>query len=375
MANQHVEKRFWIQCENCKLYLDSNEQCFMNILHKYPGPTYGTTNWVCDSCKEKNTLLAELTHMNETVSQLNKIILVLNGRIDSLQSIHNMENELDETIDNLTAQMSALHVSYNHFDNTKTSTDTAASIPPVAVTVEVSPNDTNYTQSTINMNNTSVWSESTADQTDQQTVTGINKTYSGHYTLDDIDSSSNFETVHSPLDRPVKTLLVGDSVLRNVNLLGALANKNECLKIARKNASLVELIDTIKFFMNKVYKNSISTVVLQTCMRDIRHGSTELIINIFEDMIAEMAAKGINFIILGPIPLPNLSSVSFSRACCINDWLAKRAAASQDVIFVDTFDHYWKNVNQFTRNSYLNEAGQLNLAKFITEKFPFTDNN
>ena len=36
MNNEQVEKRFWVQCENCKLYLDTNEQ-FLPLGRKAEG--------------------------------------------------------------------------------------------------------------------------------------------------------------------------------------------------------------------------------------------------------------------------------------------------------------------------------------------------
>ena len=69
--NQPAESQFWVQCENCKLYLNTNEQMFQNLLCHYPGPIHGSTSWVCNSCREKSSLLVQLGNMNETIKHLN----------------------------------------------------------------------------------------------------------------------------------------------------------------------------------------------------------------------------------------------------------------------------------------------------------------
>ena len=367
MNKEPIEKRFWVQCENCKLYLDTNEQCFLSILHNYPGPSPGSTHWICKSCLEKNSLIVELTNMHETVKYLNNTIRTLNRRIDSLQDINTKERELDNTIDELAAQLSSWHVSDTLCDNNSGNTATCANssdntntIPAVAAIVDVVCDKSHATLSTIN--NTSVWTGL------DSTSTNVNQTVSNANSMIETRTLNDTAKTKSALDRPIKTLFVGDSALRNVKLLGGLGNTQSCLRIAKQNASLADLVDTIEYFTNEVYKDSISTVILQTCTKDIKHGLTESIIQLFEYLMRKMTDRGISMIIVGPLPLPNFSSIAFSRACCINDWLENNIAESENVEFVNIFDFFWNNDNQFSRNMYLNSVGQLNLAKCITEK-------
>ena len=369
MNNQHFEKRFWIQCESCKLYLDTNEQTFQTILFHFPGHIAGSTNWTCNSCKEKASLILQLGSMEDTIICLNNTIIALNKRVESLQVMNTLEKELDESINNLTSQFCSLNL--NHSDKTIPSNidNVGAQIPPVAAIVDVSwgGDDTaNKVMSSIN-NDTSVWTISDTHCSDN--VIADDEQSDGEYTLEAANSS--FGTVESGLDRPIKTLFFGDSVLRDVNLLGGLGNKNEYLKIPRNNASLIDLVDTIYFFLEEVLvNNTISTVILQTCTKDIRFGQTESMMQTFEELILKMEEKGISLIIIGPLPFPSLGSHAFSRACCINDWLEKHTAVSKNTTFVDIFHHFWKKQNLFGRKLNLSISGQIDLATIITEKYP-----
>ena len=140
----------------------------------------------------------------------------------------------------------------------------------------------------------------------------------------------------SALDRPINTLLVGDSTLRQVNLLGELGDRQTCLKISRRNTHLADLISPIEHFTD-VYKDSLKTVILQKCIKDITHGSTERVIQIVEYLSRMMEDKGLSFVIVGPLPLPSLSSLSFSRGLCINNRLEKLSSNSNTITFINIF--------------------------------------
>ena len=358
--NQPTEKRYWVQCENCELYLDTNELNFLTILRNYPGPISDSTNWTCNSCKEKTSLLAQLDYMNNTIKHLNNTILVLNRRVASLQTINALEREVDESIDDLAAQLSSLHVSHTDKSTINNSSITFKQVHSVEADVDVPLDNT--------IDNTSIWTGSESNSINQPF-----DTISNDNTLADTESLINspirIETPKSLLEKPIKTLFFGDSTIKDVNLLGALGNKNECLKISRNGATVKDLSETIEYFVDEVYgPSNICTVILQTCIKDMKYGLTENIIQVFENLKEKMEERQISLIIVGPLPFMNLSCSAFSRACCINDWLKKHTTDAENTKFVDIFDHFWNNRSQFNRNQGLNSVGQTNLTNFITEK-------
>ena len=252
-------------------------------------------------------------------------------------------------------------------------------IPSVAAIVDIPWGNGNPTMSNINdandnltisnINDTSVWAVSESNTASLQ----HSITESDGFTVLDKDAPvfppTSVEPVKSLKERPIKTLFFGDSTIKNVNLLGSIGNRNECLKVARNNASINDLIETIEFFVDEVYgPNKITTVILQTCINDIKFGLTEAIVQAFENLMQVMEEKEISLIIVGPLPFPFFGSSAFSRACCINDQLKKHTAESENTKFVDVFNHFWNNGSQFGRNMNLNNTGQIVLAKLITEK-------
>ena len=284
----------FVPCKSCEMYrrVDPDQFDFIKQCCSKNGENIQIH---CISCQEKNSLLAQIDDLNNTIFNLNE-------RVSSLIHIRNGEQELDTTVENLGQNFSNMHISNN--DDT---------IPPV-INEEVVEHDciendndiedsTNAISDTSNV--TSVWSDS-----DQVPVLTTSSTYtynndtSNKITLpddlvSDANNSLNNQTIpnesteqhNSDIIKGNKVILAGDKALRNVKLTSFSSEQEVCLKIAPYNTEVNELAETIHFFLEKMHEN-VQFIVLQLSNHDCIYGKTEIIKRLITDLSHKLFGRG-----------------------------------------------------------------------------------
>ena len=387
---QVIDKKTLIQCALCKMYrvINHTEPKFLqgiDELHNKP-PII-----TCFSCQEKETLLTQIDDLNKTVFKLNE-------RITSLQEIHYMEESLDKTINDISTQLSAFHVSDNTYE-----------VPPAEHEEIV--NNSNWINSkalilqadeTYQSTDTSVWTESESSKTSMESRSNFSSSCSAFLFCDastQTDSvptslvcpagkkscetqtegksfiTNGTQTVknkHVPIaPKPiygkllrntlptdiieiketicqsavdsctapnhtdpqssmpcvnniawigeVETLVIGNGSLTNFKHSLDKDELERTFKIARKNSSISDLVETTEYFLT-VFPNT-KRVFFHGGTCDMKHGKTEMVKAEYLRLITTSASLGVKLILSGPLPNLMMSTETFSRAIAINEWL------------------------------------------------------
>ena len=316
--------------------------------------------------------------MNETIKYLRNTIVALNNRIDSLQTINNMERELDNTIDEVTSQLSRFHI-------TPPTEETAT--PAVGAVVEIfhsdTPAETNFvdisrgdtTHATMSsIDNTSVWSGTDFDSTIATQMNGNNHIETGSQTeISTISDSSLLTTQVSATDETdptddyfsdIETLLIGDGTIARLNTNKLGSNLGKIFKIARRHGTLKDLAETTQYYLDKFPK--VHTVLFHCGDADMKRSKTDLIKQEYHNITSIVKSHGAKLVISSPIPCPNMSNEAFSRTFAVNKWLS--ALKKQNGLAVlNNFNAFWKKMNLFERSgALLSTLGAETLAKNIT---------
>ena len=175
-----------------------------------------------------------------------------------------------------------------------------------------------------------------------------------------VDPLSKFQK-----DNHVKTLIIGDSSLKNILLNTYLMREDEYFKIARPGATISDSINNALYFVYNLLPK-ISNVILQVGLADTIGGKTEKMKSELQRFILLMNEVNIGVVICGPIPYSCMTNESFSRAYALNMWLVNgyRWYGSESFRLIDAFDLLWNNKN----NAFIHNKMKLsNFGHWLLE--------
>lgn len=421
---EDVQQKF-IPCNDCHMYLRMTEEELKTWIHEELGQEdiYDDNIAVtCVNCVENGNLKQENKNLITDLKYLNE-------RVSNLRSIRENENEIDVSMDHLITQFDELNVSKNnrrstlvedvaqnitiredsHDDEEKITDETSIWEDDLFDEVlnglnnEGSAQQENKEQCNTQQSNTDNESEAstTPDSTLPAEETTINTDEeeppatitNTEETLPEIESSqanSNEENTSGPTDtvtiksgmprnfekgNHVKTLILGDGVVRNLLFVDKVMRKGEYFRIANPIATLDELIDNALFFMNAFLFN-VSNIILQVSYAAVSRGKTEKMKTKLANFILNMNAKDINVTICGPIPYRWMSNEAFSRAYSMIKWLiTEHRQGSGKFTLVDSFDLLWNNEYAFNKIGVreLTSFGNWLIEEAITECVVLSD--
>ena len=170
-------------------------------------------------------------------------------------------------------------------------------------------------------------------------------------------------------------MIIGDGSLRNIKHLKSsilYPDSNNWFKVARKDAMLQDLIDTVYYFVNRIHK-SLNMVVLQITKSHMENGCSEVTKQELTKLVADLDNKGISLILLGPIPYPDLTDEGFSRAFQITKWLSTTLKShTNNTVFISNWD--LQSSKNFTDNgSKLNYIGYKIIERKINDQMTARD--
>ena len=367
-----------LPCKSCGMYQYFNNS-YIDMC-RYENFTYNCTN-----CCEKHSLAQQVSDLKDT-------IVKLHTRIDSLMKIRDSENSFDKTVlDALSAQFTNLSIAAN------------VPLPTEHITLPPSESFANSTQSA---NETSIWSNGTnlehfkdkdllaLSQTSLESISTISNTDNNtnqyyiedneddvlseksneeSYTVESVNNSNQDQSSDERANCDYITMFIGDSTIRNVHLKNCSSRDNpNVFKIARHNANIDDLSDTVDFFMDKMEMEllpRVSQIILHANTIDINQRQSEMTKIKYIKFIEKFQQKGVKVIISGPIPHPQCSEEHFSRLLEMNNWLLLLADDIKEFTFINNFDTFWNKPELF-RMQQLNGMGETALLENILAKVP-----
>lgn len=348
----------------------------------------------CINCTEKETLRRETLVLNDEISYLTE-------RVASLRSIRDGEHEINTSINNLANQLDELQVDdtdeeFNEYESaivdclikniTIVDNDTTLPVKDCDELLDTAPEHTDTSQ----QNRTSpeggsneLLNTSLEHAGDPQQNKDVVAAYTVDTLVEENNRGSTTETSNleqSPLlnfrrGNHVKTLILGDSVVKNLLLVDKIMKKGEYFRIANTNANLEELIENALFFMQK-FLFGVSNIILQISFAAVNRGRTERMKEKLSSFIQLMNARSIKVTICGPIPYGWMNNETFSRAYSMTKWLCSHHRHSADSFgWVDCFELLWKHEYAFMgkRVQELSSYGNWLLEVSITDNIILSD--
>ena len=189
-----------------------------------------------------------------------------------------------------------------------------------------------------------------------------------------IAERNKIETISKFKDNTIVTnMVVGDETLKDIQCTRSDVlhlESNDWFKVARRNALLHDLIDTVLHF-GKLHKK-LSTVYLQITKCQIEDFGTEQTKRQLEQLISDLKIREINLTILCPIPYCSYSDESYSRALTIIEWLKTLDTMHENLSLIDISTDLQQNRNLFNKGgNRLSYQGIEMLEKKVMEKYRF----
>ena len=376
-------QQHFVQCESCSLFLITDHEYYLCLKTQCPGPSPGTIRFTCNSCQEKESLLLQIHDLNETVFGLNNTIDKLQQRVQSLTNIKDLEDDFNNSVNLLSNQFSAMTV------------NNGVSFPALGGIEEVTSDKTFisstgtsvWTDSHLNDNNSDTdISDGTPQLSPQLSSPPVSNNNSNNYTeisdrtlhsssrnqppiLPIIQTKTKMERIEDSnkkfeVNDVIKTLIIGDGTVENIDITSDCYSSNSCFKISRRYShNIKELADTTEFFLDKLHKG-VNQLVLQISSFNFFNTNSEEIKDDIKSLIKNMGQRKISLVISGPIPHNNTNMESFSRMIAINSWL-DLIDFPKGVTFINNFDMFWKRHNLFA-----SETNRLSASgyKCLTDK-------
>ena len=161
----------------------------------------------------------------------------------------------------------------------------------------------------------------------------------------------------------IDTVFIGDSFATGLSL-----NKTPNLHCANyPSAKLDNVVKATEYFSEK--HCDLKTVIIHAGINDVRYGKkTEEVKTGFKQLYEKTIFLKKQLVISGPVPTSNCTSNHFSRISALNEWLIKWSNENE-IPFVNNFQYEWddqKLLNRFKTN--LNHKGRVQLASNIEEE-------
>jgi len=139
---------------------------------------------------------------------------------------------------------------------------------------------------------------------------------------------------------PLSTLIIGDSIVRNIK-------KPSALTYCFPGAKVTDIMKKIPSILAD--HPLINTVVLHVGCNDIPKQSSEILKQDFIQLINSLPIHSKKFFISGPLPSLNRGIGRFSRTLSLHTWL-KLTCTARNIAFVDNFNLFWKRPAFFQRD-------------------------
>ena len=342
-----------LPCNMCKMFrlLTPEELLWITQHSTAEKVNFGCLTMTCPSCIEKQKLVRNIEILKSKINYLN-------GRVASLRKMRENENFIDKSMNELSERFDLLQASDN--SNNLTVNSFAENVTII---------DSTDASQFSNLNNTSVWTDTTTIFDDilvglQQKVnpntgpdhvqemhssenyplnnillpavsdisTTISEQYSEEGFGNDDPAVSNLDESESPHAQVndfndswynnIKLLVIGDENISSFyidNTQTKYQDPESVFKVACPNALLGDLVDTAIFFLEKFPK--VETVIFHGGTTVMKRGRTEIIKKMYTNLINRTESMGVNLVISGPFPNAYMTSQTFSRTASVNRWL------------------------------------------------------
>uniref|UniRef100_A0AAZ1XXC3 SGNH hydrolase-type esterase domain-containing protein n=1 Tax=Oreochromis aureus TaxID=47969 RepID=A0AAZ1XXC3_OREAU len=157
----------------------------------------------------------------------------------------------------------------------------------------------------------------------------------------------------SPVASPLSTLVLGDSIIRNVRMRGALT-------LSFPGATVVDIVDRIPNILAS--HPQANRLIIHIGTNDIPKQQSELLKLDFLQLFSLLGQLQVSAFISGPTPTCGRGIGRFSRLLSLNTWLSS-ACVSHGVGFINNFDAFWERRHLFGADGlHLNAWGRRLLS-------------
>uniref|UniRef100_A0AAZ1XTZ8 SGNH hydrolase-type esterase domain-containing protein n=1 Tax=Oreochromis aureus TaxID=47969 RepID=A0AAZ1XTZ8_OREAU len=154
----------------------------------------------------------------------------------------------------------------------------------------------------------------------------------------------------SPVASPLSTLVLGDSIVRNVRMRGALT-------LSFPGATVVDIVERIPNIHPQANR-----LIIHIGTNDIPKQQSELLKLDFLQLFSLLGQLQVSAFISGPTPTCRRGIGRFSRLLSLNTWLSS-AYVSHGVGFINNFDAFWERRHLFGADGlHLNACGRRLLS-------------
>lgn len=172
-----------------------------------------------------------------------------------------------------------------------------------------------------------------------------------------VQSSTSPPQVKPPPQFNPSTLIIGDSIVRDVRLRGGLT-------LSFSGATVLDILTKLPDIITS--NHTAHTLVLHVGTNDISKHQSEILKQDFLLLLKSVTQLHSNVSISGPTPTCNRGSERFTRLLGLNTWLAS-ACALHSVAFIDNFNSFWNRGHLFRADGlHLNTAGSRQLSNNIS---------
>uniref|UniRef100_A0AAX7UZR1 SGNH hydrolase-type esterase domain-containing protein n=1 Tax=Astatotilapia calliptera TaxID=8154 RepID=A0AAX7UZR1_ASTCA len=152
---------------------------------------------------------------------------------------------------------------------------------------------------------------------------------------------------------PLSTLVLGDSIVRNVRMRGALT-------LSFPGATVVDIVDRIPNILAS--HPQVNRLIIHIGTNDIPKQQSELLKLDFLELFSLLGQLQVSAFISGPTPTCGRGIGHFSRLLSLNTWLSS-ACISHGVGFINNFDAFWERRHLFGADGlHLNAWGRRLLS-------------
>ncbi|CAJ1059657.1 unnamed protein product [Xyrichtys novacula] len=157
----------------------------------------------------------------------------------------------------------------------------------------------------------------------------------------------------TPLRQQATTLVIGDSIIRNVHLRGAFT-------LSFPGTTVADVTEKILSVLNS--HPQINRVVIHVGTNDTYRQQSELLKRDFTQLFNKLSQPQLRVFISGPTPTCGRGIGHFNRLLSLNTWLSS-ACSTYNVCFVNNLDVFWERRHLFGSDGlHLNRAGIHMLA-------------
>uniref|UniRef100_A0A3Q1FHY2 SGNH hydrolase-type esterase domain-containing protein n=1 Tax=Acanthochromis polyacanthus TaxID=80966 RepID=A0A3Q1FHY2_9TELE len=160
---------------------------------------------------------------------------------------------------------------------------------------------------------------------------------------------------------PPTTLIIGDSIIRNVRMRGAVTRSFPGATVMDKTEKIPHIL---KSFLE------VTRIIIHTGTNDIPKQQSELLKQDFLHLFSVVNQFHLRVFISGPTPTCDRGVGRFSRLLSLNTWLSS-VCGSYNMGFINNFDAFWQWRNLFGADGlHLNSAGCRLLSANLTYGIP-----